>query len=149
MRAVRGVVLALLVLPVGGMLAGCDSLDTFQIFDSKKKLPGERVPVFPNGVPGVTQGIPPELMKGYQEQPSPDPAAAAAQAPAEKNEPRRRPPRRRHRRLGPTSSRRRSPPRNPPRGRGRRSRSNSNSRDRRAGRSRSKQARRRSRGQFS
>jgi outer membrane biosynthesis protein TonB len=87
MRGVRGVALALLLLPLGGMLAGCDSLDTFALFDTKKKLPGERHPVFPNGVPGVTQGIPPDLVKGYQEQPSPDPAAAAAAATAEKIEP--------------------------------------------------------------
>jgi hypothetical protein len=93
MRAVRGVVLTLLLLPFGGMLAGCDSLDTFQIFDSKKKLPGVREPVFPNGVPGVTQGIPPDLVKGYQEpqQATVDPAAAAAQATAEKIEPKAEP----------------------------------------------------------
>jgi outer membrane biosynthesis protein TonB len=87
MRGVRGVALMLLVLPLGGMLAGCDTFETFQLFDTKKKLPGERQPVFPNGVPGVTQGIPPELVKGYQEQPTPDPAAAAAAATAEKIEP--------------------------------------------------------------
>ena len=87
MRGVRGVALCLLLLPLGGLLAGCDSMDTFSIFDTKKKLPGERHPVFPNGVPGVTQGIPPELVKGYQEQPTPDPAAAAAAATAEKIEP--------------------------------------------------------------
>jgi hypothetical protein len=88
MRVVRGVLVTLVLLPLGGLLAGCDSLDTFQIFDSKKKLPGERHPVFPNGVPGVTQGIPPELVKGYQEPAQePDPAAAAAQATADKIEP--------------------------------------------------------------
>jgi outer membrane biosynthesis protein TonB len=75
MRGVRGVALWLLLLPLGGLLAGCDTLESFQLFDSKKKLPGERQPVFPNGVPGVTQGIPPE------------PAAAAAAATAEKIEP--------------------------------------------------------------
>ena len=87
MRGVRGVALWLLLLPLGGLLAGCDTLESFQLFDSKKKLPGERQPVFPNGVPGVTQGIPPELVKGYQEQPTPDPAAAAAAATAEQIEP--------------------------------------------------------------
>jgi hypothetical protein len=93
MRVVRGVVLTLLLLPLGGMLAGCDSLDTFQIFDTKKKLPGVREPVFPNGVPGVTQGIPPDLVKGYQEpqQATVDPATAAAQATAEKIEPKAEP----------------------------------------------------------
>ena len=33
---------------------------------SKKPLPGERRPVFNSGVPGVAQGVPPELVKGYQ-----------------------------------------------------------------------------------
>src|SRR6202161_2787915 len=89
MRVVRGIVLTLLLLPLGGMLAGCDSLESLQLFDNKKKLPGDRQPVFPSGVPGVTQGIPPELVKGYQEaqQPAVDPAAVAAQATAEKIEP--------------------------------------------------------------
>jgi outer membrane biosynthesis protein TonB len=92
MRVFRGVVLTLLLLPFGGMLAGCDTLENFQLFDNKKKLSGLREPVFPNGVPGVTQGIPPELVKGYQEpQATVDPAAAAAQATAEKIEPKPEP----------------------------------------------------------
>ena len=36
------------------------------LFNSKKKLPGDRKPVFPQGVPGVAQGIPQELVKGNQ-----------------------------------------------------------------------------------
>jgi hypothetical protein len=69
------------------VLAGCenfdmDNLDFFHLND-KKKLPGERKEVFPDGVPGVTQGIPPEYLKGNQQQadtalgPAPDGAAAA------------------------------------------------------------------------
>ena len=34
--------------------------------DDKKKLPGDRKPLFPEGVPGVTQGVPPEYFKGNQ-----------------------------------------------------------------------------------
>src|SRR6266545_8320159 len=87
MRAVR-VILATLVLSLGGVRAGCDTLENFTLWDTKKKLPGERKAVFPEGVPGVTQGIPPELVKGYQEPQQPvDPATAAAQATAEKAEP--------------------------------------------------------------
>jgi hypothetical protein len=52
-----------------------DKLDIFGLSE-KKKLPGERKDVFPGGVPGVTQGIPPELMKGNQ------PLSETAQAPA-------------------------------------------------------------------
>ena len=64
MRFIRGTVLALLLIGFGGVLAGCESLEDFQIWDTKKKLPGERKEVFPGGVPGVTQGIPPDLVKG-------------------------------------------------------------------------------------
>lgn len=60
-------------------LSGCASnsgeleLDPAYWFpDGKKKLPGERREVFPEGVPGVTQGIPPELVRG-------NPAQQAAQ----------------------------------------------------------------------
>jgi hypothetical protein len=40
-----------------------DKLDVFGLSE-KPKLPGERKPVFPEGVPGVSQGVPPELIKG-------------------------------------------------------------------------------------
>jgi hypothetical protein len=87
MRILRNVVLISVLAAFGGVLAGCDSLDTFQFWDTKKKLPGERKPVFPEGVPGVSQGIPPELMKGYQEpQQATNPAAIAAEETAEKEE---------------------------------------------------------------
>jgi hypothetical protein len=50
------------------------------MFDSKKKLQGERQPVFPNGVPGTAAGVPQDLVKGYQ--PPPEQAADANSAPA-------------------------------------------------------------------
>jgi outer membrane biosynthesis protein TonB len=58
-------------LSLGLLLAGCESFDPTAIFDAeifntKKKLPGERKPVFPEGTPGVPQGVPQELVKGYQ-----------------------------------------------------------------------------------
>jgi hypothetical protein len=73
------------VVATGPVLSACDSLDTFEIFDSKKKLTGDRRPVFPEGVPGVASGVPPELMKGYHEPEGGglDPAKAAAEAAAE------------------------------------------------------------------
>jgi hypothetical protein len=89
MRIARGVLLALLAVSLGGPLAGCESMENFQFWDTKKKLPGERKPVFPAGVPGVEQGIPPELVKGYQEQPAVDPAAQAAQETADKVQPKK------------------------------------------------------------
>jgi hypothetical protein len=35
----------------------------------KKPLPGERHEVFPGGVPGVPQGVPPDLVMGHQQTP--------------------------------------------------------------------------------
>ena len=54
------------------------------VFNTKKRLVGEREPLFPNGVPGAETGVPADLVKGYQpppEQQSADANAAAAPAP--------------------------------------------------------------------
>lgn len=70
-------------------LAGCENMDpAYWLPDNKKKLPGERREVFPEGVPGVIQGVPPELIKGNQASQIEGDAAAIApqqaeQAPAE------------------------------------------------------------------
>jgi outer membrane biosynthesis protein TonB len=88
------------------LIAGCtkggqfDPTELFSsdVFDSKKKLKGERTPVFPEGVPGASTGVPADLVKGYQappEQPDADaavpgptpPAAAAAEKPKPKPRP--------------------------------------------------------------
>ncbi len=70
------IIAACLALSAG--VAGCESFDpgviTDMIPDSKKKLPGERQNVFPEGVPGVEQGVPRDLVKGNQ----PPPEAEAA-----------------------------------------------------------------------
>lgn len=87
MRCMHRIVLFAGLVALAPVLAGCenfdmDNLDFFHLND-KKKLPGERKEVFPDGVPGVTQGIPPEYLKGNQQQadtalgPAPDGAAAA------------------------------------------------------------------------
>ena len=75
-------------------LAGCESFDpsmlTDWIPDGKKSLPGERVPVFPQGVPGVSDGVPREMVKGNQ--PPPETQAALPEEPvAEKPKPKPRP----------------------------------------------------------
>lgn len=81
-RLPRIALLSVLVLAAPA-LSGCanfdpDSLDIFGL-NEKKKLPGERKDLFPEGVPGVSQGIPPEYRMGAQQ-----PAADAAPAiPAE------------------------------------------------------------------
>lgn len=83
------------------VLAGCtpggqfDPTEMFNsdVFNTKTKLKGDRVPLFPNGVPGTTTGVPADLVKGYQ--PPPDQtdtnadanSNAAAAAPPPKAEP--------------------------------------------------------------
>ena len=76
-------------LTCGLALAGCDSfdpLDKFQDWDimgsSKPPLKGERREVFPSGVPGVPQGVPPDMVKGYQPPPEEPPPVIAAKPPA-------------------------------------------------------------------
>ena len=63
--------LTVVALSLGVLLAGCEGFDPTSFMDSdffntKKRLPGERKPVFPEGTPGVTQGVPKDLVKGYQ-----------------------------------------------------------------------------------
>jgi hypothetical protein len=72
-------------------LAGCTAGGQFDptevvssdIFNTKKKISGEREPVFPQGVPGAETGVPPDLVKGYQPPPeAPALADTAAEATA-------------------------------------------------------------------
>ena len=92
MRRMQRILLLATMIAIAPVLAGCadfdmDKLDVFGLND-KKKLPGDRKPLFPEGVPGVSQGIPPEFMKGNQPPPEtaqtipggPDDKAAAEPA---------------------------------------------------------------------
>src|SRR2546423_8307188 len=85
-------------------LAGCESINSFDpmewipgdIFNSKKKLAGERKPVFPEGVPGTAPGVPPELMRnpqaaGDDAQNLPPPAQRVAAEPQPKSTRKARP----------------------------------------------------------
>lgn len=90
MRSQRLIAAAVLV-ALSSALAGCaggmgnfDPSDLLDWLDTKKKIPGERKPVFPQGVPGLEQGVPKDLYKGAAQQP--DPAVAAVQ-PAEEPKP--------------------------------------------------------------
>jgi hypothetical protein len=79
MRRMQRFVLLVALVALAPGLASCanfdpDNLDFFGL-NEKKKLPGDRKPLFPEGVPGVSQGIPPEFVKGNQ--PSPDNVDAA------------------------------------------------------------------------
>jgi len=84
-------------------LAGCESINGFDPtewipsdpFGTKKKLTGERKPVFPEGVPGLARGVPPELIRGQQPgsdvaqdlQPPPPQRAAVEEQPKPKARP--------------------------------------------------------------
>jgi len=72
MRRKHRIVLLAGMIALAPVLSACadfdlDQLDVFHLSD-KKKLPGERQELFPGGVPGVSQGIPPEYLKGNQQQ---------------------------------------------------------------------------------
>src|ERR1700722_20127730 len=92
MRRSQRLIAAVVLIALSGDLAGCsssltnfDPTDMFDWLDTKKKLPGDRKPVFPDGVPGLEQGVPKDLYKGAAQQPQTDAqnaqAAAAAAAP--------------------------------------------------------------------
>jgi len=71
---------------VAAMLAACTPGGQFDptevvTIDTKKKLQGEREPLFPAGVPGAQTGVPADLVKGYQAPPEPAPEAATAPPP--------------------------------------------------------------------
>jgi hypothetical protein len=77
------------------LLSNCSSFDPTDIMDNlfaaqKKPLVGERKPLFPSGTPGVTQGLPAELVKGYQPPPV-DQTAQDTPAAPEKPKPKPKP----------------------------------------------------------
>ena len=61
----RRIVLIVSLLAAGPVLSACSTFDPTEWFSTKKPLPGERKAVFPEGVPGVPEGVPPELVQGY------------------------------------------------------------------------------------
>ncbi|PJG52865.1 hypothetical protein CVM73_23705 [Bradyrhizobium forestalis] len=85
MRRTPRLIAAAVLIAFTGVLGGCSSFDPsdmLDFLDTKKKLPGDRKPVFPEGVPGLEQGVPKEMYKGAQQQPDPG-APAVAALPAE------------------------------------------------------------------
>src|SRR5665811_1026599 len=91
MRRSQRLIAASVLIALTSALAGCsssiyswDPTDLLDFLDTKKKLPGERKPVFPDGVPGLEQGVPKELYKGSAQEKLDQQnaqAAAAASAP--------------------------------------------------------------------
>ena len=100
MRRAQRLIATVLLVALSGALGGCaggmssfDPSDLLDFLDTKKKLPGERKPVFPEGVPGLEQGVPKELYKGSRQeqidQQNAEAAAAAAAPPVEEPKPKR------------------------------------------------------------
>jgi hypothetical protein len=85
MRRTQRLIAGAVLIALSGLLTGCGGLGNFDpsdlldFLDTKKKLPGERKPVFPEGVPGVETGVPKELYRGTAQQP--DQGAIAANPP--------------------------------------------------------------------
>ena len=86
MRPLQRLVSAAVLVTLAGVLTGCggasswDPSDLLDFMDTKKKLPGDRKPVFPEGVPGLEQGVPRDLYKESQQRQQAEQAAAAAAA---------------------------------------------------------------------
>src|SRR5438067_2997605 len=85
MRRSHRLIAAAVLVALSAALAGCsgglssfDPTDMLDWLDTKKKLPGERKPVFPQGVPGLEQGVPKDLYKGAAQQQD-TPAVSATQ----------------------------------------------------------------------
>src|ERR1700754_1671796 len=97
MRRSQRLIAAAVLIALSGALAGCssasgwDPTDLLDFLDTKKKLPGDRKPVFPDGVPGLEQGVPKELYKGSAQEQLDQQNAAAAAAPPPVEEPKAKP----------------------------------------------------------
>ena len=87
MRRPQRLIAAAVLIALSSALAGCGSMGNFDpsdlldFLDTKKKLPGERKAVFPEGVPGLEQGVPKDLYKGAHQQVDDPNAQAVAVAP--------------------------------------------------------------------
>jgi hypothetical protein len=89
-RGIQRLFAGAMVLCLAGLLSGCGSMgtqtwdptDLLDFLDTKKKAPGERKAVFPEGVPGISKGVPPDMVRGSAEaRAAADAQAAAAAAP--------------------------------------------------------------------
>lgn len=93
MRRLQRLIAASVLVALSSALAGCGSMGNFDPsdlldwLDTKKKLPGERKPVFPEGVPGLEQGVPKDLYKGSRQIDDQTPQVAAAPAAPPPEEP--------------------------------------------------------------
>ncbi len=89
MRRLQRLMTSVVLISLCGVLAGCgggmsswDPSDMLGFLDTKKKMPGNRRPVFPDGVPGIEQGVPKDLYKSEVDQQQQQDRAAAPVAAA-------------------------------------------------------------------
>jgi hypothetical protein len=90
MRRSQRLIASAVLIALSGVLGGCssglsswDPSDLLDFFDTKKKLPGDRKPVFPDGVPGLEQGVPKDLYKGASQVDQQNTQAVAVAPPEE------------------------------------------------------------------
>jgi hypothetical protein len=88
MRRLKRLIAASVLVALSSAVAGCstgmssfDPMDYLDWLDTKKKVQGDRKPVFPEGVPGLEQGVPKSLYKGAQQEPDPNAQEAAVPPP--------------------------------------------------------------------
>src|SRR5487761_345739 len=88
MRRPQRLIAAFVLIALSGVMAGCsssfsswDPMDMLDFLDTKKKVQGDRKPVFPDGVPGLEQGVPKSLYKGAQQEPDLNAQQAAVPPP--------------------------------------------------------------------
>jgi hypothetical protein len=88
MRRLKRLIAASVLVALSSAVAGCssgmssfDPMDYLDWLDTKKKVQGDRKPVFPDGVPGLEQGVPKSLYKGAQQEPDPNAQEAAVPPP--------------------------------------------------------------------
>jgi hypothetical protein len=88
MRRLKRLIAASVLVALSSAVAGCstgmssfDPMDYLDWLDTKKKVQGDRKPVFPEGVPGLEQGVPKSLYKGAQQEPDPNAPEAAVPPP--------------------------------------------------------------------
>ena len=89
MRRPPRLIATAVLIALSGALAGCgstagfDPSDLLDFLDTKKKMAGDRKPVFPDGVPGLEQGVPRDLYRGARQDQDPNAQAAVEPPPPE------------------------------------------------------------------
>ena len=96
MRRLKRLIAASVLVALSGAVGGCasqinsfDPMEWLDWLDTKKKLQGDRKPVFPEGVPGLEQGVPKSLYKGAQQDADQNAQQAAVPPPPPETKPKK------------------------------------------------------------